>query len=142
MSIMFEMKSRNVFVCALMVTLMFLVGSCASNKSTPGKMEKNVAYKTSVCSSAKITKVDYFMKKYKGSMRLHITVGIKNVSSTPKRFRLHIFLPGGVSSGGLYPRKGKPPVIQPGKELVQTYPMYYSKIPESFELVVTELPQK
>ena len=128
---------------SLLILGVFLaVTGCATSKSAPERKNKKVAYKTDVCSSAKITKVDYFMKKYKGSMRLHISVGIKNVSSSPKRFRLHIFLPGGISSGGLYPRKGKPPVIQPGKELVQTYPMYYSKIPESFELVVTELPLK
>lgn len=126
----------------LILCIFVLVMGCAANKGAPEKKVKDVTYKTEVCSSAKITKVDYFMKKYKGSMRLHIAVGIKNVSSSPKRFRLHIFLPGGISSGGLYPRKGKPSVIQPGKELVQTYPMYYSKIPESFELVVTELPQK
>jgi len=126
----------------LILGVFIFVSGCASQKSIPEKKVKEASFKTDVCDSAKITKVDYFMKKYKGSMRLHITVGIKNVSSSPKRYRLHIFLPGGVSSGGLYPRKGKPPIIQPGKELVQTYPMYYSKIPESFELVVTELPLK
>ncbi|MBW1659800.1 MAG: hypothetical protein JRJ48_04820 [Deltaproteobacteria bacterium] len=138
------MRRKKVWWLAslLVVGVFFVVTGCATSKNAPEKKEQKAAYKTEVCSSAKITKVDYFMKKYKGSMRLHITVGIKNVSSSPKRYRLHIFLPGGVSSGGLYPRKGKPPVIQPGKELVQTYPMYYSKIPESFELVVTELPQK
>lgn len=137
-------KSKWVVVgCVLIVTSMFLAGGCALNRKagTSGK-QAVVPYDVNVCPTAKITKVNYFIKKYKGSPRFHVAVGIKNLSTQPKRFRLHIFLPDGVSSGGLYPRKGKPPVIMPGKELVQTYPMYYSKLPAKFELVVTELPLK
>ena len=138
-------KQKKIFLGYLFVLVVFgfLVNGCATGKAEKASAKKGEArYTVKTCPSAKVTKVSYMIKKYKGSPRFHVTVGIENVSSEPKRFRLHIFLPGGISSGGLYPRKGKPPVIQPGKELVQTYPMYYSKIPESFELVVTELPLK
>ena len=139
------MKTNKVFWgigSILMLGIFLVVAGCASTKGATAGKNGMIPYTTKVCSSAKITKVNSFMKKYKGASRFHVAVGIKNVSSQPKRYRLHIFLPNGVSSGGLYPRKGKPPVVKPGKVLVQTYPMYYSKLPEKFELVVTELPQK
>jgi hypothetical protein len=66
-------------------------------------------------------------------------VGIKNISDKPLRYRLSIFLPDGVSSGGFYPRKGKPPVLKPGEEKARTFPMYYDSIPDAYTLKVDEL---
>jgi hypothetical protein len=66
-------------------------------------------------------------------------VGIKNISDEPLRYRVSIFLPDGASSGGFYPRKGKPPVVKPGEEKVRTFPMYYDKIPEAITVKVDEL---
>jgi hypothetical protein len=52
---------------------------------------------------------------------------------------LSIFLPDGASSGGFYPRKGKPPVIQPGEEKFRTFPMYFENLPDAVTLRVEEL---
>jgi hypothetical protein len=94
-----------------------------------------------VCPTAKITTVEYFLKKSKfsGGPKLHMKVGIKNISDKPLRYRLSIFLPDGVSSGGFYPRKGKPPVLKPGEEKARTFPMYYDSIPDAYTLKVDEL---
>jgi hypothetical protein len=91
-----------------------------------------------VVTTADVTKVDYQIKKYKGKDRLHVTVAVKNVAKVPKRFRVNIWLPDGVSGGGFYPRKSG--VIQPGKTLSQTWPMYYDKMPPEVTILVKELP--
>jgi hypothetical protein len=79
------------------------------------------------------------MKKYKGAPRLHFDIKIKNISSADKRFRLSIFLPDGVASGGFYPRKGKPPVIKAGEELSRIFPMYFDRVPSEYTIKIDEL---
>ena len=91
-----------------------------------------------VIKTAKVTKVAYQIKKYKGKDRLHVTVELENVSKQPKRFRVNIWLPDGVAGGGFYPRKSK--AIQPGKTLSRTFPMYYDKMPPEVTILVKELP--
>ena len=94
-----------------------------------------------VCPTTEITTIEYSMKKSKfsGGPKLHVKVGIKNISDKPLRYRVSIFLPDGASSGGFYPRKGKPPVVKPGEEKVREFPMYYDKIPEEITIKVDEL---
>jgi hypothetical protein len=94
--------------------------------------------KLTVVKSAKVTKVSYEMKSYKGKDRFHVTVELQNVTKEPKRYRVNIWLPDGVSGGGFYPRKKK--AIEPGKTLSRTFPMYYDKIPSTMEIMVKELP--
>ena len=77
--------------------------------------------------------------KFSGGPKLHMKVGIKNISDKPRRYRVSIFLPNGASSGGFYPRKGKPPVLKPGEEKARTFPMYYDSIPDAFTVKVDEL---
>jgi hypothetical protein len=94
--------------------------------------------KLEVVKTAEVTKVDYAIKKYKGKDRLHVTVELKNVAKTPKRYRVNIWLPEGVAGGGFYPRKKKS--IEPGKVLARTFPMYFSKMPTEVTISVKELP--
>ncbi|MBW2040073.1 MAG: hypothetical protein JRI46_10885 [Deltaproteobacteria bacterium] len=132
-------RCRFVIIVGVVILLfggMTFLG-CATLSPEAGKTKEAITYE--VCPSAEITKVDYFMKKYKGAPRLHFTVAIKNISKEPKRYRLQIFLPEGPSSGGFYPRKGKPPVIKPGQEHSRTFPMYFSGPPTGFTMVVKEL---
>lgn len=91
-----------------------------------------------VVKSAKVTKVAYEVKKYKGKDRFHVTVELKNVTQDPKRYRVNIWLPDGVSGGGFFPRKKKS--IAPGKTLSRTFPMYYDKVPSEMTILVKELP--
>lgn len=103
--------------------------------------EKAPAATLKVCPGAKITTLECFMKesKFSGGPKLHMKIGIKNVSDTPHRYRVSIFLPDGASSGGFYPRKGKPPVLKPGEEKVRTFPMYSDGIPKEYTVKVDEL---
>ena len=67
-----------------------------------------------------------------------MTVELKNVTKEPKRYRVNIWLPDGVSGGGFYPRKAKS--IAAGKTLSRTFPMFYDKVPNKMQIMVRELP--
>lgn len=125
-------------ILAVVVCVGFvLISGCAT---APKKGEGPVAT-LKVCPSAEITTLKYFMKKSKfsGGQKLHVKVGIRNISDKGKRYRVSIFLPDGVSSGGFYPRKGKPPVVKPGTEKMRTFPMYFGSVPDSLTVKVEEL---
>ncbi|MBW2004705.1 MAG: hypothetical protein JRI72_08835 [Deltaproteobacteria bacterium] len=130
---LFSMIILAVAVCVGVV----LISGCAT---APKKGEGPVAT-LKVCPSAEITTLKYFMKKSKfsGGPKFHVKVGIKNISDKEKRYRVSVFLPDGASSGGFYPRKGKPPVLKPGAEKVRTFPMYFDRIPDSLTVKVEEL---
>jgi hypothetical protein len=115
-----------------------LISGCATQ---PKKNAQGPAETLKVCPTAKITMLEYFVKesKFSGGPKLHVKVGIKNISDEPLRYRVSIFLPDGASSGGFYPRKGKPPVVKPGEEKVREFPMYYDKIPDAITVKVDEL---
>jgi hypothetical protein len=115
-----------------------LVTGCATQ---PVKKGSGPVETLKVCSSAKITTLEYSVKesKFSGGPKLHVKVGIKNISDKSLRYRVSIFLPDGASSGGFYPSKGKPPVIKPGDEKVREFPMYYDKVPDAITIKVDEL---
>ena len=125
-------------ILAVVVCVGFvLISGCAT---APKKGEGPVAT-LKVCPSAEITTLKYSMKKSKfiGGLKFHVKVGIKNISDKDKRYRVSIFLPEGVSSGGFYPRKGKPPVLKPGAEKVREFPMFFDRVPDSLTVRVEEL---
>jgi len=125
-----------VLVVAVCVGFAMVLG-CAT---APKKAEGPVAT-LKVCPSAEITTLKYSMKKSKfiGGLKFHMKVGIKNISDKEKRYRVSIFLPEGVSSGGFYPRKGKPPILKPGAEKVREFPMFFDRVPDSLTVKVEEL---
>ena len=93
-----------------------------------------------VVSSAKITKVSYYLASYKGSETVFFEVGIKNVSDQPKRFKVLVDIPDGPSAAYYYPLAGKPPVLNPGQELAEKLPLIiYKQLPSAFSLVVDEI---
>ena len=127
-------KQRKPAVLALAVLLLAAMALWA----VPAVAEMQPKTNFEVVTTADVTSFSYAIKKYKGKDRLHVTVGIKNVAKVPKRFRVNIWLPDGVSGGGFYPRKKK--AIEPGKTLSRTFPMYYDKMPDEVTILVKELP--
>lgn len=127
-------KQRKPAIWALAVLMLAALALWA----VPAVAEMQPKTNFEVVTSADVTNFSYAIKKYKGKQRLHVTVGLKNVSKVPKRFRVNIWLPDGVSSGGFYPRKTG--TIAPGKTLSQTWPMYTDKMPAEATILVKELP--
>ena len=127
--------------------IILIVAVCVGFVSIPGyatqpeKGAQGPVETLLVCPTTKITTIEYSMKKSKfsGGPKLHVKVGITNISDKPLRYRVSLFLPDGASSGGFYPRKGKPPVVKPGEEQESTFPMYYDKIPDAITIKVDEL---
>ncbi len=138
---------KKLRITGLSVSVFFLLAVCAGFLLTAGtavagdKGGKAPEATLQVCPTAKITTLECFMKesKFSGGPKLHMKIGIKNISDQPHRYRVSIFLPDGASSGGFYPRKGKPPVLKPGEEKVLTFPMYYDSIPDAYTVKVDEL---
>ena len=135
-------KVNDLFSWIVLITAVcvgfVLISGCATQ---PEKKGNGPVETLKVCPTAKITTLEYFMKesKFSGGPKLHVKVGITNISDKPLRYRVSIFLPDGASSGGFYPRKGNPPVIKPGEEKVREFPMYYDKIPDDITIKVEEL---
>ena len=137
-------KLKDHGLCSM---ILFLMALCAGvvlfsmPASAAEEGAKAPAGTLKVCPSAKITTLECFMEKSKfsGGPKLHMKIGIQNISDTPHRYRVSIFLPDGASSGGFYPRKGKPPVLKPGEEKVRTFPMYYDRIPDDYTVKVDEI---
>jgi len=138
---------KNLRVNGVSLSVVFLLAVCAAFllmvdcAVADEKGVKAPEATLQVCPTAKITTLEYFVKKSKfsGGPKLHMKIGIKNISDQPHRYRVSIFLPDGASSGGFYPRKGKPPVLKPGEEKERTFPMYYDSIPKAYTVKVDEL---
>jgi hypothetical protein len=91
-----------------------LIG-CAT-PAKPAKIVCDADITWQMTPEAQITRFDCEVGKYKGNPALIFTVGVKNIGEKPARYRLHIFLMDMAKAAGhLIPRKGKPPVLEPGE---------------------------
>jgi hypothetical protein len=132
----------NALLSGIIVAVVFCVGFVLiSGCATAPKKGEGLIATLDVCDSAEVSTLTYSVKesKFSGGPKLHVKVGVKNISEEAKRYRVSIFLPSGVSSGGFYPRKGKPPVLKPGEEKVREFPMYSDQVPETLTVKVDEL---
>jgi hypothetical protein len=65
---------------------------------------------------AKLTQFDCTLGETDGQPALIFNVGLENASDKPQRYRINIFLEDmDKAFGHLVPRKGSPPVLEPGK---------------------------
>lgn len=98
-----------VFVCSLGIAG-YAAGSAPKSVNCEGEIQWEVV------PDARVTQFDCAVGKHGGEPALIFTVGIENASATAKRFRINIFLEDlDKGAGHLVPRKGKPPVLEPGK---------------------------
>jgi hypothetical protein len=99
-----------------------LLWSCAGqneNVKCAGDIEWDV------CKSAEITSFACELGTFKKKPALVYTVTVKNTSDKAHRYRLNIFLlDQDKAAGYLVPRKGKPPVLQPGTEETVKVPFF------------------
>jgi hypothetical protein len=102
-----------VLVLGLVVGL-GLIG-CAG-KGAPEKANCDAKITWQVAKEAKLTQFDCIVGIHGGQPSLMFTVGLENAADKPYRYRINIFLEDmDKAAGHLVPRKGKPPVLQPGK---------------------------
>ena len=92
----------------------WLVG-CAG-KGAPEQTNCDAKLRWEVAKEAKLNQFDCELGESGGQPALIFTVGLENVSDKPQRYRLNIFLEDmDKAFGHLVPRKGNPPVLEPGK---------------------------
>ena len=131
-------KSKGVILLFGVLFLLILAG-CAETKYVPkGNVACPVDITWNVVPQADVISFSCSVAEFKKKPAVVFKVGIKNISNKAQRFRVQIFLlEEGKAVGGLVPRKGKPPVLNPGQEKVVTYPVIKAtQLPKKLEVVV------
>ena len=100
----------------VLLSLLLLVG-CASMPSNVADVTcgaKKISWE--VAKEAKVSNFACKLDKFGMDPALIFTMDLTNTSDTPLRFRVNIFLEDmDKAAGHLVPRKGKPPVVEPGQ---------------------------
>jgi hypothetical protein len=87
-----------------------------AGEGAPEKINCDAEIAWDVVKEAKLTQFDCALGKHGGQPALIFTVGLMNPTDKPLRYRINIFLEDmDKAAGHLVPRKGKPPVLEPGK---------------------------
>ncbi len=103
-------------VAVVLAVLLALAFSVQAAGNVPEKPGCQAEIEWDVTPEAKIESFSCESGKHKKDPALIFTVDLTNSSSKPLRFRLNVFLLDmDKAAGHLVPRKGKPPVVQPGK---------------------------
>ena len=111
-------RMKNTSMIAVLVLCLvgafWLVGW--AGEGAPQKTSCDAEITWEVIKEAKLTKFECAVGKHGGQPALIFTVGLENPTDKPLRYRINIFLEDmDKASGHLVPRKGKPPVVEPGK---------------------------
>jgi len=113
-------------VLPLSMFLWIVLGIFISGQSFAGGVPACIAQKDiekSIAPEAELTDFSCDFRMFEGAEVLHFNVAIKNVSSQPQRYRVHIFLDNGKAVGGLIPRKTKKGLVEPGQTASFVYPV-------------------
>ena len=110
-----QKKASMTTILALCLVGVFWFAGCAG-RGAPEKTNCDAKITWQVAKEVKLTRFDCELGKHGGQPSLIFTVGLENPTDKPRRYRATIFLEDMDKAAGYFvPRKGKPPVIQPGK---------------------------
>lgn len=142
------MKEKGKFLTGVVLMLIILLGIwiCAEGEVKPKSMAcaGKVSFEMKT-NKAEMTTFKCYIKPYIGKDVLWYEFGLKNVSDKHARFLIRIIPEDGPAFSGLIPRAGKPknfPVLAPGEEKVDKYPMNtLMQVPSGLTVVVEEVIQ-
>jgi hypothetical protein len=119
----------------------WLAGCASSGKGAPETTNCDAKIKWDVTDKVKLTQFDCAVDKHGGYPSLIFTVGLENPTEAPLRYRLNIWLEDMSKAAGHYvPRKGNPPVVEPGKsETVKIPFIKTNKLSKDILVVVTTM---
>lgn len=118
-----------------MITGIFIAGHSLAGDVPSCISEGNI--EKSISSEAMLTDFSCNFNMFEGAEVLHFNVGLKNVSDTPQRFRVHIFLDNGKAVGGLIPRSTTKGLVEPGQTASFEYPVNgMTGLPDHITLIV------
>ncbi|MBW2066184.1 MAG: hypothetical protein JRJ03_14815 [Deltaproteobacteria bacterium] len=113
-------QRRYVFITAFLVIGLlgsFSLFGCAGKGVAPADTRCNAKIEWQVVKEVQLTRFVCAVGKHGGQPSLIFTVGLKNPTENPLRYRVNIFLEDMDKAAGYFvPRKGKPPVVKPGQE--------------------------
>jgi hypothetical protein len=95
------------------------------------KLDKTVAVE------AELADLSCSFKRWESMETLHFNVAIKNVSNTPQRYRVNIFLDNGKAVGGLIPRKTGKGLVKPGETAKAVYPV--AQMPKQPKAIILKI---
>ncbi len=111
-----KMKKAIPILVLCLALGVWLAGCASSGKGKPETVNCDAKIHWSVTEQAKLTNFGCVLDKHGGQDSLIFTVGLMNPTEKPLRYRVNVFLEDMDKAAGHYvPRKGKPPVIAPGK---------------------------
>jgi hypothetical protein len=130
-------QKRSIAFClfgALVVMGALLVAGCATTRP-PENLACDTDIRWDVASEAQINQ---FACTLEGDT-LTFAAEVQNVSDTPQRFRLNIFLlDQDKAAGHLIPRKGDPPVVAPDQSESVEVPFFKTAtMPKQVEVIVS-----
>lgn len=134
------MRISKGFIAAIFIMIVYMgcAGGIPLHSEAAKKAPGAISYE--VDPSAKITKVIYYLGNFKGRKTVFFEIGLKNISDSPKRFKVTVDIPQGPSSAYFYPRKGKPPILKAGQEYMKPIPMvFFDELPSAFSIIVKEM---
>jgi hypothetical protein len=116
------------------------LAGCAG-KGAPEKTNCDASIKWDVTDEVKLTQFDCALGEHDKQPSLIFTVGLENPTDKPLRYRLNIWLDDMDKAAGHYvPRKGKPPVIEPGKSTTVKIPFIKTdRLSKNILVVVTTM---
>lgn len=113
-----------------------LMAGCATT-GQPEKLGCDGKIQWDVAPQGEITSFECAPGTHGGESALIFNVAVKNVTDQPQRYRLNIFLLDmDKAAGHLIPRKGKPPIVEPGKEATVKIPFIKTDMMSKDMLVV------
>lgn len=131
---------KTIPILILCLLLGAWLAGCAG-KGAPEKTNCEANIKWEVTDEVKLTQFDCMLGEHGGQPSLIFTVGLQNPTDIPLRYRLNIWLEDmGKAAGHYVPRKGKPPVVAPGKtETVKIPFIKTDKMSKDILVVVTTM---
>ncbi|UCD81834.1 MAG: hypothetical protein JSW26_10535 [Desulfobacterales bacterium] len=104
--------------------LLWTVGLvCYAAQGSPQNVNCNAEIEWDIVPEARLIQFDCTLGTHGGQPALIFTVGVENPTQKPLRYRINIFLDDlDKAAGHLVPRKGKPPVVEPGKSATVKIP--------------------
>ncbi len=132
--------SKVIPILILCLTVGVWLAGCAG-KGAPEKTNCDTRIKWDVVDQVKLTQFDCAVGKHGGQPALIFTVGLENPTDQPYRYRVNIFLEDMNKAAGHYvPRKGKPPVLEPGKSETVKIPFIGTEtMPKKVTVAVTTM---
>ena len=128
-------KAIPILILCLAMGVWF--AGCAG-KGAPEKTNCDTRIKWDVTDEVKLTQFDCVVGKHDGQTSLIFTVGLENPTDQPYRYRVNIFLEDMNKAAGHYvPRKGSPPVVNPGEAATVKIPFIGTdKLPKKVSVLV------